>query len=74
MTRTSAIAIAILVSIGPSQAGLSDDIATCIGIKDDKDRLACFDAAAKLMISRMQSDPESAILQRFKKTKPTDGK
>lgn len=72
MIKALAFGLMLAASAAPARASLANDIATCIGIRDDKSRLACFDAAAKLMVSRMESDPTAAILERFKKREPTE--
>lgn len=67
MITKTVLAVGFLSAAAPAYAALNDDIATCVGVRDDKARLECFDAAAKMMLSRMQSAPEGEILKRFKK-------
>jgi hypothetical protein len=63
------ISIAALVLIAsPAMASSESDILTCASVKDSSERLACFDAIAKLILARETTMPENYILQRFKKT------
>lgn len=48
-------------------AATNEDILVCAGIKNDTERLSCFDAVAKLLVARETGMPENYILQRFKK-------
>jgi hypothetical protein len=59
---------AFALSAVPARASNEADVFTCAGIKADAERLACFDALAKLMLARQTNAPENYILQRFKKT------
>ncbi len=73
MTRLNVLIVStLLVLTVPGEAGLQEDVFTCSGITPDAERLSCFDAAAKLAVSRMLSDPENAILKQLKKPKQED--
>jgi len=64
------VAVSALVACAlatPASASPEQDMMTCLGIPSDPDRLACYDAASKLMISRFHSSQENEILKRFKK-------
>lgn len=64
-----AISLVFLLALsGAAQAATDDDIMTCAGISESKERLQCFDATARLVLSRRISVPENYILQRFKKS------
>ena len=69
MKRILLAAIAASVFTTAAVAATDDDVLTCAGITNDaKERLECFDAVAKLLVSRKISSPENYILQRFKKS------
>jgi len=68
MKRSLLAAIIAATLSTPTIAATDDDVLTCAGITNDtNERLACFDAVAKLVLSRKISAPENYILQRFKK-------
>ena len=62
----------LMALLAPAGAGLQEDVFTCSGIVSDSERLSCFDAAAKLAVSRMLSDPATAVLKQLKKPKQPD--
>jgi hypothetical protein len=63
------ISLVILLALtSAANAATDDDIMTCAGIPDSKERLLCFDATARMVLSRRISSPENYILQRFKKS------
>jgi hypothetical protein len=68
MNKIFLIAAVLIAGLGTASASTDDDILTCASIKDDAQRLTCFDAAAKMILARSTTMPENYILQRFKKT------
>lgn len=64
--RLLVIAVLVVVGAGRAYAGSDRDVLTCASVKDGTERLACYDAVAKLIATRATTIPENYLLQRFK--------
>jgi hypothetical protein len=68
--RLLVIAVLGVLTSAPAYAGTDADVLTCASVKDGAERLACYDAIAKLVATRATTFPENYLLQRFKAKKP----